>query len=101
MVENFSIFGLISGAIMVKKAVCAVCLAQKLSPATLVMHVLKADPNIAGLYQTAMREFLSHEAGNFQYVNLEQDLGIEGLRKAKLSYHPCAMVNKYSIMRKC
>jgi hypothetical protein len=32
-------------------------------------------------------------------VNLEQDLGVEGLRKAKESYHPCAMVRKFTVAR--
>jgi hypothetical protein len=95
MVENFSTFWLIGGAILINGVVRAFAFAQKLNPRTLVNHVLKADPHIPGLYQTIMREFLVREAGGFQYVNLEQDLGVDGLRKAKLSYHPCAMVNKY------
>ena len=61
------------------------------------MHVLKADPNVAGLYQAMLHEFLEHEAGNFNYVNLEQDLGIEGLRKSKQSYHPIEMIKKYTL----
>jgi uncharacterized protein len=97
MVDNFSGFGLIGGAIKVKDAICAVSLAQELNPATLVLHVLKADPNMTGLYQVMMQEFLAREAGRFQYVNLEQDLGLDGLRKSKLSYHPCAMVDKYTL----
>ena len=61
------------------------------------MHILKADPNINGLYQTIMQEFMQRQAATFEYVNLEQDLGIEGLRKSKLSYHPVAMVKKFSV----
>ena len=75
--------------------ICAVALAQRLNPDTLVMHVLKADPNIDGLYQVMLQEFLAHEGADFNYVNLEQDLGIEGLRKSKQSYHPVEMVKKY------
>jgi uncharacterized protein len=97
MVDNFSGFGLTGGAIKVKDAICAVSLAQELNPATMVLHVLKADPNMTGLYQLMMQEFLVREAGRFQYTNMEQDLGLDGLRKSKLSYHPCAMIDKYTL----
>lgn len=98
MVENFSFFGLIGAAIQINGVIRAFVIAQKLNPDTMVMHILKADPNIAGLYQMMLREFISR-AGvtRFRYVNMEQDLGIEGLRKAKLSYHPCSMINKYTL----
>ena len=97
MVENFPLFGLIGGAIQVNGVISAVALAQKLNPDTMVIHILKADSTIAGLYQTMLQEFISREGSSFRYVNMEQDLGIEGLRKAKLSYHPCSMVNKYAL----
>ncbi len=97
MIDNFSGFALIGGAIKVKGAICAVSLAQELNPVTIVLHVLKADPNMTGLYQLMLQEFLARESGRFQYVNLEQDLGLDGLRKSKLSYHPCTMINKYTL----
>lgn len=97
MVEKFSAFGLIGAAIKVSGAIRAVCLAQKLNQETLVMHVLKADAQIAGLYQNILQEFLGRQAQGFKFVNLEQDLGVEGLRKAKLSYQPCALVKKYTL----
>jgi len=97
MVENFSLFGLIAGAIKINNKIVAVAIAQELNPQTLVMHVLKADPNITGLYQAILQEFLRGKEIKYRYVNLEQDLGVEGLRKAKLSYHPSFMVNKYNL----
>jgi len=97
MVKNFSNFELIGGAIKIQGNYSAVALAEKLNPDTLVMHVLKADPNIGGLYQAVLWEFLSRQAGGFTYVNLEQDLGQPGLRKAKQSYHPLGMIKKYTL----
>ncbi|MDD5730387.1 MAG: phosphatidylglycerol lysyltransferase domain-containing protein [Candidatus Omnitrophica bacterium] len=97
MVDNFSIFKLIAGAIKVKERICAVAIGQRLNQYTLVMHVLKADPNMAGLYQAMNNEFLSRQARGFTYVNMEQDLGLAGLRKAKQSYHPVEMIKKYTL----
>jgi len=97
MVQNFSSFGLSAGAVLSGGKICAIAMGQELNPDTLVIHVLKADPEMTGLYQVMLQEFLKYEAGRFRYVNMEQDLGIPGLRKSKLSYHPCAMIRKYTL----
>lgn len=97
MVSNFSEFNLIAGAIETNSAILALAIGERLNLDTLVMHVLKADSNMPGLYQVMMHEFLEKSRGVFEYVNLEQDLGIEGLRKSKESYHPVRMINKYTI----
>ncbi len=97
MIENFSDFKVFAGAIKIKNNISAVACAQRLNPDTMVVHVLKADPNVNGLYQTMLHEFISKEAQSFTYVNLEQDLGQEGLRKSKQSYHPIEMINKYTL----
>lgn len=62
-----------------------------------LIHIEKANKNIKGLYQYINQQFLLNEFPNVKYVNREEDLGIEGLREAKLSYHPCKFVEKYSI----
>ncbi len=99
MIHNFSMFDLIAGAISMQGKIVALAIAQELNKETLVMHVLKADPNMAGLNQLMNNEFISRQASSFKYVNMEQDLGVAGLRKAKLSYHPISMVNKYTIKK--
>lgn len=98
MLNNFREFNLIGAAIKVKKSICALAIAEKLNSNTIVMHVLKADPNMQGLYQVMLNDFLLNEAKSFTYVNLEQDLGVEGLRISKLSYHPCEIVKKYKVI---
>lgn len=97
MTAHYFDFELIGGMIKIQGNISAIALAQRLNPDTLVMHVLKAPPNVAGLYQAMLQEFLAHEARGFSYVNLEQDLGIEGLRKSKQSYHPVEMIKKYTL----
>ncbi|HTY45911.1 MAG TPA: phosphatidylglycerol lysyltransferase domain-containing protein [Patescibacteria group bacterium] len=97
MVSGCAFLGLTAGGIRVDGKICALVLAEKLNPKTLVIHILKAHPEMAGLYQTVNQEFLAAEASGYVYVNMEQDLGVEGLRKSKSSYHPVAMVKKYTL----
>lgn len=63
-----------------------------------VIHIEKANPEIRGLYPFINQQFLVNEFKDIELVNREEDLGIEGLRKAKLSYHPCKFVEKYTVM---
>ncbi len=97
IIANFSNFKLMGGAIKFEGMIRAVAIGERLNSNTMVMHILKADPNITGLYQISMNEFLSAAASGFEFVNLEQDLGVEGLRKSKFSYHPAEMVKKYTL----
>lgn len=62
-----------------------------------IIHIEKANPKIPGLYQFINREFLNHEFSEVTLVNREDDLGIEGLRKAKESYYPVDYARKYYI----
>lgn len=65
-----------------------------------VIHVEKANPNIRGLFPLINRDFLIHEFPDVIYVNREDDLGIEGMRQAKLSYRPIRFAKKYSILER-
>ncbi|MCK9431947.1 MAG: phosphatidylglycerol lysyltransferase domain-containing protein [Candidatus Omnitrophica bacterium] len=98
--EHFAEFRLSCGVIRVGGVIRAMAVAEALNPETMVMHIFKADSGIPGLYQTMLNEFLRCRGGNFKYLNLEQDLGIPGLRASKESYHPVRMIKKYTIALK-
>jgi hypothetical protein len=97
MIAHCKEFDLVAGAVRVEGRICALAIGQRLNPDTLVMHALKANPTLPGLYQVICNEFLAREAGGYGFVNMEQDLGVEGLRKFKLSYHPVEMIKKYTL----
>lgn len=62
-----------------------------------VIHIEKANPEIRGLYQFINQQFLLHEFPEVPLINREDDLGIEGLRKAKMSYSPLDFARKYEV----
>ena len=62
-----------------------------------VIHIEKANPEIPGLYQAINQMFLLHEFPEVQWVNREDDMGLEGLRKAKMSYNPADFARKYLV----
>ena len=57
----------------------------------------KADSSIPGLYALINRECCRQAWGNVEYINREEDMGEEGLRKAKESYYPVRLVEKIKI----
>lgn len=62
-----------------------------------VIHIEKANPEIRGLYQFINQQFLIEEFPEAVLINREDDLGLEGLRKAKLSYNPIDYARKYQV----
>lgn len=75
----------------------AFTIGEKINENIALIHIEKANQNIKGIYQYINQQFLLNEFPNVRYVNREEDLGIDGLREAKLSYHPCKFIEKYSI----
>lgn len=65
-----------------------------------LVHIEKADPDVRGLYQMINQQFLINSVPDVEVVNREDDVGIEGLRKAKLSYYPTGFAKKYTIKEK-
>jgi hypothetical protein len=72
---------------------------EHLNPSTCVVHFEKAMREYKGLYQLVNRETAKkiYEKG-CKNINREEDLGIEGLRKAKLSYHPLELCPAHALV---
>ena len=62
-----------------------------------VIHIEKANANINGIYQFINKTFLCEEFPTAKLINRDDDLGIEGLRRAKESYMPIGYARKYLV----
>lgn len=65
-----------------------------------VIHIEKANPEIKGLYQFINQQFLVNEFPDAALINREDDVGLEGLRKAKMSYNPIGFARKYMVRKR-
>jgi hypothetical protein len=88
MLENFNYLKLTGGALRSNGQVIAFTIGEPLTKDTFVTHVEKAFGEINGAYPMINQQFTEHELSAFKYVNREEDMGLEYLRKAKLSYQP-------------
>lgn len=89
--------GLFGGALRINGSMVAYTVAEALSDDMAVIHFEKGRPEYKGVYQAINQNFLAHLPEHFRLVNREQDLGDEGLRKAKLSYNPVDLLKKYTV----
>jgi hypothetical protein len=88
---------LAGGLLRVDGKVIAYTVGEQINSDTLVVHIEKAfSERFPGAYQVINREFAGRHATGLKYINREDDTGDEGLRKAKLSYQPAFMIEKYS-----
>lgn len=90
-----SLKGLTGGALLVNDDIVAYTVAEMLDSGTMVIHFEKGNPDYKGVYQAINQMFLEHFGNPDILVNREQDLDDEGLRKAKLSYHPVDYLRKF------
>ena len=78
--------------------VLAVTMGSRMSPSTFDIHFEKALEDVDGAYPAINCEFaryLREKYPEVEFLNREDDLGLEGLRKAKLSYNPHHMIQKH------
>ncbi|MFA6701667.1 MAG: phosphatidylglycerol lysyltransferase domain-containing protein [Dysgonamonadaceae bacterium] len=91
---QFKELDLRGGVIMVDGKIAAFTLGRPLTDDTFIVHAEKAFTNINGAYSIINQQFVEHEASGFNYINREEDMGYESLRKAKMSYQPDILLEK-------
>ena len=101
---NFVELGLKGGVSRVKGKVCAFTIGSELNDDVFVTHIEKGLSDCPGVYAAINRDFARNCLSSYKYINREEDLGVEGLRKAKRSYYPvihlekCLAIYKESVL---
>lgn len=98
--SQWSEIGASGGVIRIEGRIVAFTYGAPVNYDTFDICAEKADPETEGAYAVINRDFVRHLPENFIHINREEDLGIEGLRKAKLSYHPEFLLHKFTVMTK-
>ncbi|MBQ4370497.1 MAG: DUF2156 domain-containing protein [Oscillospiraceae bacterium] len=101
--RDYEKLSLIGGVLRVSGKIAAFTIGSKINTDTFDVHFEKAFTGIDGAYTMINREFVRYVRSimpDIKYINREDDMGSEGLRKAKLSYHPDHMVLKYTAREK-
>lgn len=95
LLPNMETLGVQGGSIYVQDKLVAFSLGEKIRQDLAVIHIEKADAAYPGLYALINQQFAEHAWQDVRYINREEDMGIPGMRKAKLSYQPEMLVEKY------
>ena len=98
--NNYFDLGFEGGILTIQGEAVAFTFGERLNDDTFCTHVEKAYGNIRGAYQMINREFARQLKDRYEFINREEDTGSEGLRRAKLSYHPHRLIIKYSAIYK-
>lgn len=98
--QHYDKLGMVGGVLWADREVVAFTMGESLGGDTLAVHFEKAFPEIQGAYPMINQQFVKHECQQYRYINREDDAGAEGLRKAKMSYVPDILLEKYMVVRK-
>jgi hypothetical protein len=92
--DNWERFGAIGGALFVDGKMVAFTYGVPINGNTFDLCVEKGDIAFKGVYTVIRHEFMQRIPEQYIYINLEEDMGLPGLRRAKSSYHPAYQLQK-------
>ncbi len=97
LLDNWESLEVVGGGLVVGDELVAFSFGEVLCyPESIaVIHLEHADTDFQGSFSMINQQFLEHQWSDFKFINREEDMGLEGLRKAKKSYHPILMTKKY------
>jgi len=95
----FRELGLSGIAIRINRDIEAISVYEQMNPDTIVVHYEKASSDFDGIYKAINQETAKIVQKDFKFINREADMGISGLRKAKMSYRPHHMIEIFHVDR--
>ncbi len=93
--DNYEAFKITGGVIRIDGEIVAMTFGERLTEDTVLVQIEKAREDIRGAYPMICKLFLENEWSDTTFTNREEDMGLEGLRKAKESYGPIFKTLKY------
>lgn len=97
MFDNLFDLDIIGCIIRVDGNIAGVSTGEPLTEDTVIIHCERCDTKYEGIYNFINNEFCRQEWSKYKYINREEDMGIEGLRHAKLTYRPDTLLKKHIV----
>ncbi len=95
LITHMDALGVVGAGVRIDGRLKAYTLGERMDSEMAVVHIEKADTDIPGLFTVINNLFVKNEFADLTWVNREEDMGLEGLRRAKLSYNPAYLIEKY------
>lgn len=100
--DNYEELCYVGGLLRADGRVIAYTMGERMTDEMFCVHIEKAFSDIRGAYPMINQQFVKNELSQYKYINREDDTGAENLRKAKLSYYPVILAEKYEAkLKKC
>ena len=97
--DSWDELGFVGMLVCVDNELTAFTVGEIIDERLAIVHFEKGDTSYHGVYSVINQLFVSEFLRDVKYVNRQEDAGIDGLRKAKLSYQPDLMVKKYRVTK--
>jgi len=95
--EHFQELGLSGIVVFLDDRLCGYAYGAPLNESCYDVIIEKGDRNVADIYRVLNRELVRLCCRDYAWINREEDVGVEGLRKAKLSYKPDRLLEKFVV----
>lgn len=100
VLDNFEALGVTGGGIRINGKLAAATFAEVVTENTVLEHLEYGDNSYRGIFNVINQQFCEHEWSDYSYINREEDMGLDGLRQAKMAYRPVYLIDKYAAVLK-